>query len=235
MNGSRPRRPERAVLLAAALVAGSALARADETPPPVAESTQAEAHASSSRWWSMGVLSGTAKPDGALADYQWDTTPGIAWGAQALAGTGPWTTGVRFWSARTVQTIGLDAPTANVNRTSWEAIGQARLATWWGNELSLGGSAGRMHLSYRPDRVSIDVGTGTPVDVELRPIDTWVLGGGAALRRTWNTRWTLGLEVDRRAFSLETAHRNGATIEMARESFDDWSAQVEFARTFGRR
>lgn len=235
MNGSRPPRPAKVALLAVACLAGSALAHADASQAVSPASAYSEAHAPSSRWWSLGVLSGTAKPDGALADYQWDTTPGVAWGAQALAGAGPWTTGVRFWSAKTVQAIGLDAPAANVNRTSWEGIAQARVARWWGNELSLGASAGRIHLSYRPDHVAIDVGTGTPVDVELRPIDAWVVGGGAALRRTWDTRWTLGLEVDRRAFSLEAAHRNGATIEVGRESFDDWSAHVEFARTFGRR
>jgi hypothetical protein len=170
-----------------------------------------------------------------LADYQWDTTPGAAWGAQALAGTGPWATGLRLWTAQTVQAIGSNAPAASVRRTSWEWVGQARIASWWGNEWSAGASAGRMHLSYRPDRVTIDTGSGTPIEAQLRPIDAWVWGGSAALRRSLGSRWTLGLEVDRRAFSMEAAHRNGATIEVARESFDDWSAHLELSRLFGRR
>ena len=37
-------------------------------------------------WMSLGGLAGTTRPDGKLSDYQWDTGPKLAWGAEALPG-----------------------------------------------------------------------------------------------------------------------------------------------------
>jgi hypothetical protein len=43
------------------------------------------------------------------------------------------------------------------------------------------------------------------------------------------------MEVERRYFALDTAHRNGATIEYSRQSFGDWSARLELAMVYGLR
>jgi hypothetical protein len=56
-----------------------------------------------------------------------------------------------------------------------------------------------------------------------------------ALRHALPGPWSTGLEVERRVFGLDTAHRNGSVIEERRETFGEWSVRLEVARWFGRR
>jgi hypothetical protein len=189
-------------------------------------------------WFSLGVLSGSTKPDAALADYQWNTTPRGAWGAQALVGAGRFATGVRFWRTQTTQDIGLPGAPAGttVRWTSGELVGQGRLATLWGNHVMAIASVGRLHLDSDPDRITIDPnGSVFPIVVDFKPVDEWIAGGGVSLKRALGPAWDLGLEFDHRVFGLETAHRNGDVIEVGRQSFGDWSARLELAWLYRRR
>jgi hypothetical protein len=238
MKGSRPNRSGAhpstgAVLLLATLLAHDP-AGADPASPTPPAATPAEAR--SSGWISLGVLTGSTKPDGTLADYQWDTNPRAAWGAQALAGRGRFATGLRFWRTQTTQDIGLPGATSgpSVRWTSLELVGEGRLATLRGVHVLAMAGAGRMHLDYDPDQITFDPGTGTPVVVDFRPVDEWIFGGGVSMKRPLGGRWTLGLELDRRVFGLEAAHRKGGVIVIGRESFGDWSARLELARLYGR-
>jgi hypothetical protein len=86
-------------------------------------------------------------------------------------------------------------------------------------------------MSWAPDRLTLATGGG-PVTVDLVPVDTWIAGGGVALQRALLPRWTVDLQLDRRIFGLDTAHRSGAGIVNQRESFGDWSARLEVARVF---
>jgi hypothetical protein len=182
-------------------------------------------------WVSLGVLTGSTQADASLADYQWETTPQMAFGAQALVGAGRFATGFRWWSAQTTQVLGLPAPTTDpsVHWNTAELVGQGRLVSVLGNQFMATASMGRMFLSYHPDHVAIDTGTGTPTVVDFKPVDEWIGGAGLGIQRPLHDSWRLGVEVEHRIFALDTAHRNGSVIETGRQSFGDWSARFEIA------
>ena len=86
-----------------------------------------------------------------------------------------------------------------------------------------------MHLGYQPDRVVLSLpGSGT-TEIALGPVDEWIWGGGLAATRPLAGPFDAGVEVDYRVFSLETAHRDGAAIELGRESFGEWGARLSIA------
>jgi hypothetical protein len=177
--------------------------------------------------FSLGVLAGAVSRDASLADYQWDVTPRAAWGGQAMAGAGPFEAGVRCEQVRTTQRLGTDETNSpTVRATSVEMVGRARLGTFGGTEIAAVAAAGRLNLSYDPDRLSVDTGMGT-VDVAFAPIHEWIGGGGLALRHALPGPWTIGMEVDRRVFGLNAAHREGGQVIVGRESFGEWNARLE--------
>jgi hypothetical protein len=183
----------------------------------------------------LGVLTGSTLPDRTLADYQWDVTPHAAWGVQAIAALGPLEAGVRGWSTSTTQATGIaGTPPVAVRETSAELVGRRRLAGIAGVQWLAVASTGWLHLGYTPDRVIVTGGPGqAPLAVTLAPIDTWIAGAGLGARRRIG-EWGFGLEVERRFFSFDTAHRSGATVVERRESFGDWSVRLELARHFVR-
>ena len=84
-----------------------------------------------------------------------------------------------------------------------------------------------MHLGYHPDRIEVDLGVGGPVTVNFSPIDEWIAGAGLALRRPLPGPWMVGVELDRRVFRMDAAHREGNQVVVQRESFGEWSARLE--------
>ena len=120
-------------------------------------------------------------------------------------------------------------PAPTVNATSLEAVGEAQVAALGATALLVTASAGRLRLAYAPDRATTTV-AGSPVDIDFAPIDAWIGGGGLALRRPLAAGFGLGVEVDRRAFALDTAHRAGSAVVERRESFGDWSARLTLSR-----
>jgi hypothetical protein len=231
MKGSRP--PKRRATIAAKPAVRACLAAALACAVPGA--AHAGLAAPAGTWLAAGVLTGSTIPDARLADYQWQVTPGFAYGAQARAGRGAWSAGLRWWSAETTQNLDVPGtPSPAVQWSSLEAVGRGRLVSLAGQSLSATASTGWLHLGYRPDHVTLQI-PGNPVEVTFDPVDTWILGAGLALERPIHREWSVGLEVDRRFFALDTAHRNGNAIEIARESFGDWSARLEVARLWSRR
>jgi hypothetical protein len=185
-----------------------------------------------SHWFSIGILSGSTRLDDGLADYQWDMTPRVDWGAQTLLGRGRLAIGLRLWRARTTQQLDPSnvSSSAEVRATSTELVGHGRLAAALGCELMAVASGGFLHLGYHPDRVSIaSAGGGAPIAVDLTPVNEWIGGAGLALRRPLRGPWAAGVELDHRLFGLDTAHRNGVVIEYGRRTFGDWSARLELA------
>ena len=220
------------------LLAAAALARADAAPAAVPDGAAGAPGDGSGGWWtSVGILTGSTQLDANLADYQWDTRPQMAWGAEARHGRGRFAGGLRLWRTQTTQQM--DAPGVTsapvVHSTSLELLAQGRIVEGWGTRLLASASAGRLFLGYSPDQVTIDLGGGSgPTEVALSPVQEWIVGGGLSLERALGVRWSMSLEVDRRVFALDTAHRNGAVIETGRESFGEWSARLGFARLFNR-
>jgi hypothetical protein len=173
-----------------------------------------------------------------LADYQWNTRPRVTWGAEALAGRGRFSAGLRLGQFQTKQRIDVSGASASptVRSTSLEVVGRARARRLGSADVLVTASAGRMRLGYHPDRISIaSGGAGGPIVVDFAPIDEWTAGGGVALQRSLTARWNLGLGIDYGMFRLDTAHRNGSGIQYARESFGQWNARIEVARLFERR
>lgn len=189
----------------------------------------------SALWLSLGLLAGTAQMDPRLADYQWDVSPRAAWGAQALVGRHGLALGLRLWRTRSEQTVDPASPDGRpgVGVTSSEMIGRGRVAAVWGTHVWADAGGGLLHIGYDPDQVVIASG-GSPVVVDLKPVNTWSAGGGMALERPLGGAWSASLEVGRRWYALETAHRNGNAIETGRQRFGDWTARLELARLWGR-
>lgn len=196
-----------------------------------ASSAQATEH---SPWWSLGVLSGATALDHSLADYQWDTRVRAAFGAEALVGRGRWSVGARAWRTHTTQTVEAPGVSASptVRATSVEAVGRIGVAKWQGIRFEGTASAGRRHLGYTPDELSIDSGSGPATPVALAPIDEWVASAGLSVAHALPGDWDLGLQIEHGVFGLDTAHRVGAGIETGRESFGEWNARFALARRF---
>jgi len=197
----------------------------------------AAAHAaeagSSPRWVAVSFLAGTAQPVASLADYQWNVRPHAAWGTQALVGRGPLAVGLRLWRTSTTQSLGLaGTPDPSVSSTSLESVGRARVAHWRSLEGVVLASGGRLALRYHPDHITVDAGGG-PFEVAFEPITEWVAGAGLGVRAPLVHGWSVGLETERRFFSLDTAHRNGSGVQFARETFGDWHVRLGLERAWG--
>jgi hypothetical protein len=181
-------------------------------------------------WIGPALFVGTARPDGSLQDFQWSTAFTPAWGGAARASRGLWTAGLEVWTNRTTQRI--DATQNSLVRaTRIELVAGRRVAEFGANRLEARVAGGRMMLGYDPDRVTIDAGAG-PVEVALAPVHTWSAGLGLGLDSQVEDQWNVGLAVDWRTYSLDTASRQGATIVYDRQRFDDWSARIEITRRY---
>ena len=178
-------------------------------------------------WVEAAALFGASSPDESLADYQWDVSPHPAWGAQAMAGIGGKAIGLRWSRSSTTQALGDGAsvPSADVSLTAVELVARAQVVRVATARMYATGTAGRLRLGYDPEQVTIDVPGSGPVDVALAPVNTWAWGGGLGVEHPLGSRWTGALEVTRRFFSLETAHRNGAVIETGDQGFAEWNAR----------
>ena len=232
-HGRETRRLERttpAVAIALALIAGCVLTCA----PRPARAANADAH----HWLALAVLGGSTVFDSQLADYQWDVSPRAAWGASLMGGAGRFGVGTRVWTTTTVQHTGLAVPGGDptVRSTTWDALGEARVTSALGTDVLLRANVGWLALRYSPDQLSVaNPGGGAPIVVDFKPVNEWIGGGAVALRHALPGSWSTGLEVERRVFGLDTAHRNGSVIEERRETFGEWSVRLEVARWFGRR
>lgn len=183
-------------------------------------------------WLAVGVLGGSTLVDAGLANYQWDVRPRTAWGAQALAGRGRMELGLRAWRSHTVQVLELPTGTLTpaVRSTTLELLGRGQAASALGTQLWAGASTGWLRVDYSPERVTISPGgAGAAVVADFAPVNEWTAAVGCALQRPVGARWMLGLDLDRRFFALDTAHRSGAAVVNRRESFGDWSARLELA------
>jgi len=206
----------------------TALIAPDFPPASRAVAAPVAGSARAGRWLSIGVGSGPVQWDEHLADYQWDVRPRLGWSAQAFAGVRRFALGVRLWNAGSEQSLGSGGAGASaaVNARSLELAARTGLASFHGVELLAAGSVGRLHVAWSPDHVELPA-AGGPIGVDLAPIDAWVLGLGMGVQRSLGGPWTGRLELDRRAFGWDTAHRAGDSIEVGRESFRNWSARLE--------
>lgn len=186
-------------------------------------------------WLSLGVVTGWVKPDSKLADYQWDTSPGLTFGGEAFGGLGRVAVGARVLRSQTTQSLGsLATPgAATVRATSWELVGRVRLASLGRTDFLAAAGGGRLHLGYAPDRIQVDAGTGSAIAVELKPVDEWMGVVGVVVERPLANRWIAAVTADHRFFSMETAHRSGSEIVRADESFGGWGVRLGLAWRYG--
>ena len=173
---------------------------------------------------SLGADAGFARYDAKLADYQWDVSARGAWGVETLAGLGPLALGARIAGNSTTQQLGLDGvPDPTVSATRYGLVGRYRIVRLLGTDLALSGNAGRQHLAYHPSEITFSPGGGAPpVTVELKALDSWIGGGGVALRRALVGPWSLTAGLEHDWFALDTAHNAGGTVVTGRETFGMW-------------
>jgi hypothetical protein len=186
--------------------------------------------------WSLSALGGATRFDSHLTDYRWNADPRAAWGLQATGEAGRWMLGARALRTQTTQSSGIPGETSapRVRLTSLEGLGGMRLATLAGVELFGALSGGWAHLGYAPDRMTFTpLSSTTQVEVHFAPIDTWTAAVGLWLRRPIASSLALGLQLERSYFALDTAHRNGATVEEQSETFGNWAARVELSWILG--
>jgi len=185
------------------------------------------------RWVAVSLLGGTAQPVSRLADYQWDVHPHAGWGAQALVGLGGWSVGPRYWRSGTTQALGISGtPDPRVHSTSYELVARTRVARWRTVECVALASGGRLAIRYQPDRLTLVTG-GSPIELALGPVDSWIAGAGLALHAPVAGGWTVGMETERRVYALDTAHRSGTAVTYAHETFGDWHMRFELGRAWG--
>jgi hypothetical protein len=186
--------------------------------------------------WSLSALGGATQFDSHLTDYRWDADPRAAWGLQSTLETGRFMMGARVLRTRTTQSSGIPGETSapNVRLTSLEGLAGWRLATFAGVDLFGTAGVGWAHLGYDPDHMAFTPLSGTTeVEVHFAPIDTWTAAAGLRLRRPLVSSLAVGLQLERSYFALDTAHRNGATVEEQRETFGNWGARVELSWILG--
>lgn len=208
----------------AAVAALTVLTTLGLQPDPARADDRAKRHVS------VSALAGSAQPVGALADYQWDVRPHAAWGAEVLAGSGPWSAGVRGWRSGTTQGLGLAGVTdPAVHTTSLELVGRVHLASWRNVGLEALASGGRLAIAWDPGQLVVDTG-GSPVTVTLSAVHEWVAGTGLTLGLPLGRDWKWSIETERRWYGLDTAHRDGASVTLARQTFGDWDARTALTR-----
>jgi hypothetical protein len=236
MGATRVVRAAMQALAGLALVAEMAAgpAWASETDP--LDTARPARHAPPGGTISISFLTGSTQFDTGLADYQWDVTPRFGWGVLGLVGRGRLAAGLELWRAGTTQAVGDLGSAPEVHATSAELVGEVMAVERWETRLWLRGHGGLMRLGYHPDQITIQPpGPVSPIVVALDPVNAWTGGAGVALRRALTDRWALGLGVDMRRFTIDTAHRAGNEVVYGRETFGDWTARCEVARVFGRR
>jgi hypothetical protein len=184
-------------------------------------------------WLAVGLASGSTRFDSHLRDFQWDLAPRAAWGASVTAGLGPADVSLRAWSSAASQVLGASVTPASaaVHVHTYDVAGELAIARAAGVTLLGRATAGRVVLSYAPDQAAVDTGTGTTT-VGLAPVHAWSAGGGLALRRPLPGGFAVALAAERAGFSMDTAHRAGATIVTARDAFANWSGRLELTRVF---
>jgi hypothetical protein len=173
---------------------------------------------------SIGADAGLARFDPKLADYQWDVSARGAWGVETLAGLGPFSLGARIAGNSTTQQLGLDGvPDPTVSATRYGLVARYRIARLFGTDLAVSGNAGSQHLAYHPSEITFSPGGGAPpVTVELRPVESFISGGGLALQRALIGPWSLTAGLEHDWFALDTAHNAGGTVVTGRETFGMW-------------
>lgn len=176
---------------------------------------------------------GLSRADASRARYRWDERAHAAYGASALLSRGRVGAGVRVERTGAAQALELggSAPAeAAITGTSLEAIARVRVARVSGASLALTGAAGRTWYAWTPEQVDVNTGSGVTT-VRFAPVATPSAAVGAVCALSAG-RWQLGLAAERRFVTLDTAHRAGEQIVYAKETFGDWNARLEVARTF---
>lgn len=211
-------RPRQGAAVAACLLLGAGLAAAP------AAATRLE----------VGWLAGAHQPDPSLRDFQFEAAVSPAWGAFTRIGAGPADAGIRVWTSEDVQLLGLaSVPDPRARSTHWDATGRWRVGRLFGQRLHVIASAGRMAMTFRPERLTLETG-GAPVEVTLSPIHEWAGGAGVGLERSLGSRWAVGLEAEHRWYGMDTARQAGGSTVESRERFGTWDVRVGWSWIHGR-
>ncbi len=184
-----------------------------------------------SGWWlAAGLGAGAVTPDQNLADYRWDTRPTTLFALQAIAGRGRLAAGLRLSRWAVTQGTGLARIESDpvVRMTHFEWIAQFQAIEFAGFQLWGSALAGRVGLSYAPDRVTIATGgPGGDIEVAFDPITETSLGWGLEIKRDFTGRMMASLAAEQSGFSLDTNHRRGSEIVSEREEFINWSIRLQ--------
>jgi hypothetical protein len=182
----------------------------------------------------IGPTIGGLAFDPSLDDYRWDVGPALQSGAQATLYWNRLATAARVWFASTTQATGVPGTAApHVNVTAVEWVGMGRVVSYRGVELWGAVHGGRWFLSYDPDQLTFDPGSGSPITVSFDSISEWDYGLGLEIRGDLTSQLALALQADHSSFSLDTAHRSGSEIVESRERFDQWSLRLQVSWLVG--
>lgn len=181
----------------------------------------------------FAATGGLSRADASRARYRWDERAHAAYGASASLARGRFAAGARFERTGATQALELGAAApaeAAIAATSLEALARVRVARVGGASLALTGAAGRTWFAWTPEHVDVNTGVGVTT-VRFAPVATPSAAAGAVCALEVG-RWQLGVAAERRFVTLDTAHRAGEQVVYAKETFGDWNARLEVARTF---
>lgn len=183
-------------------------------------------------WVGVTPLAGVTLPDGDLDRYRWDVTPRATIGLDALVGHGPLAGGLRFIRWESTQALGIPgqptSPAVAVTRVS--GIVRYRFARVAGFEGLAAGGFGLARHTYSPDVLTLDLeGSPEPVTVRFESVTTPVWSLGLGVRRRLTDALSLGTDLERMSYRLDTRHRAGDEIVRESQTFAHWTLSIGLA------
>jgi hypothetical protein len=189
--------------------------------------TLACACAAHARPLELGVSSraGQMWLDSGLRDFRWDTSGQPGWGLEVRARRGNWSAALSGERSHTDQSTGIPGD-SSAPRVGWTTLGvhlRRHQPLGAGVDVYGGMQAGRLFLSWDPRHLTVTApGISQPVDVEFRPVQSWIYGPQLGLQWSATSRFGLEALVEYSRFSLDTAHQAGGSIVEERRSFGSW-------------
>ncbi len=178
---------------------------------------------------SLAPVVGATRFDSSLERYGWvaETRPLI--GAEAAVRQFGWGAGLRAGRTSVNQSSALLGTSLDTTVRLWsvDAFAEVPLVSIGVVSLAALGAVGQVFASYSPDRALIATdGGGAAVEVRYENWNEWSASGGLALRAGITRALVSSIAIERRAFRIDTAHRQGEAIVESRETFGGWVARA---------
>lgn len=177
----------------------------------------------------IAPIAGASRFDASLSRYGWAAETRALIGAEAAVRERGWGAGLRAGRSSVAQSSALLGAPLETTVRLWtvDAFAEMPLVSFGGVRVAALGAIGQVFASYSPDRALIaSGGSGGAVEVRYGDWNEWSVAGGLALRAPVTGALESCVALERCAFRLDTAHRQGDAIVESRETFGGWVARA---------